>query len=113
MVKVVDVKTKRGVDFAEHLQGSSKAMTKLMKIICFYLLYSGKVWQGESLTNLANRPRFAKLKPSKLVLTINNLLADLLICQMLETSQFAKHPPPTKLSRYTVCRISYKNTFVV
>ena len=47
---------------------------------------------GESLANLADRPWFTKLKP---VLTINNLLADLLIrqtslCQMFETSQFAK-----------------------
>ena len=54
-----------------------------------------------------NRPRFAKLKPSKLVLTINNLLADLLIGQtffhqMFEMSQFAKLPAPAKLSRYTV-----------
>ena len=53
------------------------------------------------LANLANRLRFVKLKSPKLVLTINNLLADLLICQtfisqMFETSQFAK------LSRYTV-----------
>ena len=45
-------------------------------------------------------------KPSKLVLTINNLLADLLIRQtffrqMLETSQFAKLSP-TKVSCYTV-----------
>ena len=37
-------------------------------------------------------------EPSKLVLTINNLLADLLICQtffhqMLETSHFAKLSP--------------------
>ena len=31
--------------------------------------YSGKVWRGES---LANRLRFAKLKPSKLVVTIDN-----------------------------------------
>ena len=28
--------------------------------------YSGKVWQGESLVNLANNKVFAKLKPSKL-----------------------------------------------
>ena len=45
-------------------------------------------------------------KPSKLVLTINNLLADPLIrqtffCQMLEMSHFAKHSP-TKLCRYIV-----------
>ena len=31
--------------------------------------------------SLANHPWFAELEPSKLVLTINNLLADLLICQ--------------------------------
>ena len=63
-----------------------------------WIPYSRKVWRGESLVNLASRPRFAKLKPSKLVLTINSLLADLLIRQtffhqMLETSQFAKLPP--------------------
>ena len=60
------------------------------------LPYSGKVWQGESLANLANRLRFAKLKPSKLVVTIDNPLADLFICQtffcqMFEKSIFAKH----------------------
>ena len=65
------------------------------------LPYSGKVWRGESLANLANRSWFAKLKPSNLVVTIDNLLADLLIrqtflCQMLEKSQFAK------LSHYAV-----------
>ena len=58
--------------------------------------YSGKVWQGESLANLANRLRFAKLKPSKLVVTIDNPLADLFIRQTffrqtLEKSRFAKH----------------------
>ena len=46
-----------------------------------FILYSGKVWWRESLANLANRSWFAKLKPSRLVLTINNLLADLLIRQ--------------------------------
>ena len=66
------------------------------------LLYSGKLWRGES---LANHPWLTKLKPSKLVLTINNLLADLLICQtfihqMLEKSRFAK------LSRYTVSKMA-------
>ena len=58
--------------------------------------YSGKVWRGESLANLANRLRFAKLKPSKLVVTIDNPLADLFIRQTffrqtLEKSRFAKH----------------------
>ena len=54
---------------------------------------------GEGLANLANRPLFAKIKPSNLkILTIDNLLADLLICQtffrqMLEKSQFAKLSP--------------------
>ena len=64
---------------------------------------------GEFGESSAIRPRFAKLKPSKLVLTINNLLADLSIrqtffCQMLKTSQFAKFPP-ARLSRYTVLYI--------
>ena len=63
--------------------------------INYSILYSGKVWWGESLANLANRQRFAKLKPSKLVATINDLLVDLLILQtffrqMFETSQFTK-----------------------
>ena len=61
-----------------------------------YIPYSGKVWQGESLANLANHLRFAKLKPSKLVVTIDNPLADLFIRQTffhqtLEKSRFAKH----------------------
>ena len=58
--------------------------------------YSGKVWRGESLANLANRRRFAKLKPSKLIPTIDNPMADLFIRQTffrqtLKNSRFAKH----------------------
>ena len=80
--------------------------------------YSGKGWRGESLANLANRPRFAKLKPFKLALTINNLLADLLIRQtffrqMLESSQFAKLYPHQTFPLYgiivianTLCTVS-------
>ena len=41
--------------------------------------YSGKVWWVESLANLVNCLQFAKLKPSKVVVTINNPLADLFI----------------------------------
>ena len=37
--------------------------------------------QQESLENFANRLRFAKLKSSEVVVTINNPLADLFICQ--------------------------------
>ena len=56
-------------------------------------MYSGKVWQVQS---LANRLQSAKLKSSQLVVTINNPLADLFICQTffhqaLEKSRFAKH----------------------
>ena len=44
---------------------------------------------------------------TKLVLTINNLLADLLICQTFfaKCSKQVNSPnfPPTKLSRYMVC----------
>ena len=65
-------------------------------------LYSGKVW-----LNLANRRWFAKLKPSKLLLAINNLLADLLIhqtffCQILENSQFAKFSHYTVSNNYSL-----------
>ena len=63
-----------------------------------YIPYSGKIWRGESSANLANRPWFAKLKPFNLVLTIGNILADLLIRQtffrqMLEKSELAKLSP--------------------
>ena len=40
MVKVVDVKSKRGVDFAEHLQGYSKSMKKYV----VYVVLSGYMW---------------------------------------------------------------------
>ena len=58
--------------------------------------YSGKVWRGESLANLANHRRFAKLKPSKLIPTIDDPLADPFIRQTffrqtLKNSRFAKH----------------------
>ena len=63
-----------------------------------YVPYGDKLWRGETLANLANRPWFTKLKLSKLILIINNLLADLFIRQtffrqMLEKSQFARFPP--------------------
>ena len=72
----------------------------------FKLPYSRKVWRGKSLVNLANHQWFAKLKLFKLLLTSNNLLADLLIrqtyfCQTLKKSHFTKLFP-VKLSRYTV-----------
>ena len=52
---------------------------------CLHTIFNG----GESLVaNLVNY--LLPTKPSKLVLTINNLLADLLIHQILEKSKFAK-----------------------
>ena len=50
-----------------------------------------------------------RTKPLKLVLIINNLLVDLLICQtffhqMLKTNQFI-NVPPTKVSLHTVSTI--------
>ena len=62
---------------------------------------AGKFGRGSS-ANLVNRQQFIKLKPSKLVLKINNPLADLLIrqtffCQMLGKSQLAKLFPQTFL----------------
>ena len=62
------------------------------------ILYSGKVWQVESLANLANILRFTKLEPSKVAVTISDPLADLFIHQslfhqILENNKFAKHAP--------------------
>ena len=53
---------------------------------------------GRKLGKFGEWSAFAKLKPSKLVVTINNLLADLFICQtffyqMLEKGKFTKHSP--------------------
>ena len=68
-----------------------------------YVPYSGIVWRGE---NLANRLRFAKLKPSKLLVTIDNPLADLFIPQAFSAKRLKRvYSPnflPAKLSRYTV-----------
>ena len=71
--------------------------------------YSGKVWWEKSWANSANHSWFAKLKPTKLVLTINYLLADLLICQtffhqMFEKSQFAKLSPRQTFPLYGMRR---------
>ena len=46
-----------------------------------------KVWQAESLVNLVNRLQFAKLKPSKVVVTINNHLADLFVYQTFSAKE--------------------------
>ena len=65
--------------------------------------YGGKVWWVESLANLANSRQFTELKPSKVIVTINNPLADLFICQTIFLKR-VKSPNilPAKLSRYTV-----------
>ena len=52
---------------------------------CLHTIFSGGKFGGEF-----GELSVAKLKPFKLVLTINNLLADLLIHQILEKSKFAK-----------------------
>ena len=77
------------------------------KVSIMYVPYSGKVWREENLANLANCSWFAKLKPSKLVLTINYLLVDLLIRQtffhqMLEKSWFTKL---SSLQTFLLCGI--------
>ena len=74
-----------------------------------YVPYSGKVWWVESLVNLASAIRQAKTIQSGTVVTINNPLTYLFICQMffhqtLEKSKFAKQFP-CQLSHYMV-RIS-------
>ena len=98
----------RGVGFLDLLEQS---------VGVEYTVYSEKAWQVESLANLVNCLRFAKLKPSKLVVTINNPLADLFICQtisrqMLEKSKFATNILPTKLSCYMVAVIKTSSSTV-
>ena len=69
---------------------------------------SGKVWRGESLANLANRLRFTKLKPSKLIVTIDNPMADLFIRQtFFRQTLDSPNILPAKLSRYTVTQNTY------
>ena len=78
---------------------------KLLQLI--YTVY----WESladESLLNLAKCRLFAKLKLFKLVFTINNLLADVLIRQtffhrILKKRVNLPNFTSTKLSRYTVC----------
>ena len=73
---------------------------------------------GESLMYLANCPWFAKLKPSNyVVLTINNLLADLLphqtfFCQMLKKSQFPKLSPCQTFPLYSITHNSSASKIV-
>ena len=71
-----------------------------------YIPYSGRDWQVESLANMANHLQFAKLKASKVVVTINNPLADLFIHQTFSAKCLKRvNSPnilPAKLSRYTV-----------
>ena len=67
------------------------------------------------MANLANRPWFTKLKPSNLVLTIDNLLADLLIQQiffrqMLESICHTFSPPNFPAIRYWLYNIGYYNS---
>ena len=57
------------------------------KLYCIVGIFDG----GESLVNLANHLQFDKLKPSKLVVTINNLLADLFIRQTLSPKSSSIH----------------------
>ena len=94
---------------SECLSVRDKCMrVQLCKYIASYIPYCRKVWWKESLANLENHPWFTKLKPSKLVHTINNLLADLLICQtffhqMLKKSKFIKFPPCQTIPLYGTC----------
>ena len=82
--------------------------------ICVCIPFSRKVWWVESLANLVNRLRFIKLKPSKLVVTISNPLADLFICQTFFWKRI--NSPNTllaKLSLYAVhmCVLVLKPSF--
>ena len=56
------------------------------------------------MANLANHLRFTKLKSSKVVVTINNLLADPFSAKRLKRVSLP-NIFPAKLSRYTVCML--------
>ena len=67
---------------------------------------------------MANHLRFAKLKPSKLVVTIDSLLADLFIHQtflhqMLENSKFAKHSPRQTFPLYGMILFQVTSTELI
>ena len=71
----------------------------------------------ESLSNLANRLRFAKSKPSKPVVTINIHLADPFICQTffcqtLEKRKFAKHSPCQTFQLYGISMYVYIYVYI-
>ena len=65
-----------------------------------------KILNLESLANLVNRLQFAKLKPSKVVVTIKNPLDDPFIRQTFPTKHLKRvnlpNVLPAKLCRYTV-----------
>ena len=71
--------------------------------------YSRKVWWVES---LANHLRFAKLKPSKVVVTFNNPLVIYSFAKLFSTKHFkimnSPNILPAKLSHYTVPTYIYK-----
>ena len=90
------------------------AKLNVRQIYCVYnrshrnnkLLYSRKVWRGGKFDDFGELSVIHQTKTIRLVLTINNLLADLLIhqtffCQRLKKSQFTKLSP-AKLSCYIV-----------
>ena len=69
------------------------------------------------MANLANCLRFAKLKPSKLVVTIDNPLANLFIrqtffCQTLEKSRFAKHSARNTFPLYGIHSLSFVDYYL-
>ena len=75
-----------------------------MKKLKYNIPYSGKFGGGE-FGDFGESSAIRQTKTIQISTTTNNLLADLLICQMLETSQFAKLSP-TKLSHYTVIQVT-------
>ena len=88
-----------------------------MLVFYYTILYSGKVLRGESLANSENCQLFSKLKPSKLVLTITNLLVDLLnhqtlFCQMFKKSKFTELCP-TKFSSYMVTATEWRMSYSI
>ena len=90
----------------ESLIFSHAKIFSLVSLLFVALPYSGKVWRGKSLVNLANHLGFAKLKPSKFLLIIITLWLNLSIRQTFPDQMLITVNLPnfltTKPSRYMV-----------
>ena len=65
--------------------------------------YSGNVWRGESLANLANEHNFAKLKPSKRHMQVTKQWDCTPICQTFFAKSFIRSISPNIIAAKHFC----------